>query len=219
MFRWARGEISTARGLVHELLALAGREGKPDFWLQAHHARMDYLTFLGDLQAALRHADEGMAIYSPEEHRSLAQDYGGHDPGVCAMAHTSPQPLWLAGYPEQALRKSQQSLALASELSHGPSVAHALFHAVWLDQFRRDHRSARDRAAALVSRASDQGQMLYVAIGTIFSGWAFAAGGETDRKRSPTPAGARPLSSHGGQELGAVLRCLARRAAGKGRAR
>jgi predicted ATPase len=179
MFRWARGEISTARGLVDELLALAQQEGKLDFQLQAHHAGWTTFTFLGDLETALYHAEAGVAIYRPEEHGSLALDYGGHDPGVCARAHAS-QPLWLAGYPDKALRKSQQSLALASELSHGPSVAHALFHAVWLDQFRRDDQSGRGRAEALITRAYDQGQMLYVAIGTIFLGWALAAGGDYD---------------------------------------
>src|SRR5262249_52315089 len=112
MFRWARGEISTARGLVHELLALAAQEGKLEFQLQAHHAGWTTFTFLGDLQTALRHAEEGVAIYRPEEHGSLALAYGGHDPGVCARAHAS-QPLWLAGYPDRALRESEQSLALA----------------------------------------------------------------------------------------------------------
>ena len=179
LIRWARGEISIASRLVEELLDLAGRDGGAVFQLQAHHAGWTTCTYCGDLKAALHHAEQGVAIYRREEHSTLAIGYGGHDPGVCARAHAS-QPLWLIGYPDKALHSSQQSLALAQELSHIPSVSHALFHAAWLHQFRRDERAARDQAEALIARATDQGQKMYVAMGTIFLGWASAVGGTTE---------------------------------------
>ena len=173
LIRWARGEISVASGLVEELLDLARREGSTTFRLQAHHAGWTTCTYLGDLKTAIHHAERGVAVYSREEHSTLAIGYGGHDPGVCARAHAS-QPLWLIGYPDKALHSSQQSLTLAHDLSHNPTVTHALFHAAWLHQFRRDERAARDKAEALIARATDQGQAMYVAMGTIFSGWASA---------------------------------------------
>ena len=179
LIRWARGEISVASGLVEELLDLARREGSTTFRLQAHHAGWTTCTYLGDLKTAVHHAERGVAIYSREEHSTLAIGYGGHDPGVCARAHAS-QPLWLIGYPDKALHSSQQSLTLAHELSHNPSVTHALFHAAWLHQFRRDERAARDQAEALIARATDQGQTMYVAMGTVFLGWASAFAGATE---------------------------------------
>ena len=178
LFRWARGEITVARGLVDELLALAQRERKTVFRLQAHHAAWTTFTYLGEVETALEHAKRGMAIYQPKKHGSLASNFGGHDPGVCAKAHAS-QPLWLLGYPERAARSSRQSLELAQQLSHVPSVVHALFHGVWLDQFRRDEHAAQNRAEILINMAANQGQLQYVAIGTIFRGWALAAQGET----------------------------------------
>ena len=176
LIRWARGEISVASGLVEELLDLAQREGSTTFRLQAHHAGWTTCTYLGDLKTAVHHAERGVAIYSREEHSTLAISYGGHDPGVCARAHAS-QPLWLIGYPDKALHSSQQSLTLAHDLSHNPTVTHALFHAAWLHQFRRDERAARDQAEALIARATEQGQAMYVAMGTIFLGWASAFAG------------------------------------------
>jgi Adenylate and Guanylate cyclase catalytic domain/AAA ATPase domain len=169
LIRWARGEISVASGLVEELLDLARREGRTTFRLQAHHAGWTTCTYLGDLKTAIHHAERGVAVYSREEHSTLAIGYGGHDPGVCARAHAS-QPLWLIGYPDKALHSSQQSLTLSHDLSHNPTVTHALFHAAWLHQFRRDERAARDKAEALIATATDQGQAMYVAIGTIFLG-------------------------------------------------
>jgi adenylate cyclase len=83
------------------------------------------------------------------------------------------------GYAERAIQSSRQALELAQQLSHGPSVVHAHFHAVWLDQFRRDERAAHERAEILINMASNQGQLQYVAIGNIFMGWALAAKGGT----------------------------------------
>jgi predicted ATPase len=86
----------------------------------------------------------------------------------------------LKGHPDKALTSSNQSLELARQLSHGPSLVHALFHAVWLDQFRRDPVSAYERAEALTRLATDQGQFMYVAVGSIFMGWVLTEHGEAE---------------------------------------
>jgi predicted ATPase len=179
LFRSARGEMTAAQELVDELLGLARREANEIFQLEAHHAGWTTFTYLGDLETAINHTRRGTAIYRPKEHGLLAADFGGHDPGVCAKAHAS-QPLWLMGYPDRAIQSSEQSLALARELKHGASVIHALFHAVWLDQFRRDHRAAQARAEAVIGMASDQGQLMYLAMGTVFLGWASAVAGQAE---------------------------------------
>jgi hypothetical protein len=44
----------------------------------------------------------------------------------------------MLGYPDQALRSSQQALTLARELSDPASLAHARFFIAMLYQFRRD---------------------------------------------------------------------------------
>jgi predicted ATPase len=179
LMRWARGEVSVAKGLIGEMLKLADRDGSETFRLQANHAGWTTCTYCGDLKSALHHAEQGVAIYRREEHGTLAIGYGGHDPGVCARAHAS-QPLWLIGYPDKAVRSSQESLALAQELSHGPSMTHALFHDTWLHQFRRDERAANDQAEALIASATNQGQAMYVAIGKVFLGWALAVAGRME---------------------------------------
>jgi hypothetical protein len=154
-------------------------DGSEAFRLQAHHAGWTTCTYRGELETALYHSEQGVAIYRPEAHGTLAIGFGGHDPGVCARAHAS-LPLWLIGYPDKALRSSQQSLSLAHELSHTPSMTHALFHDAWLHQFRRDERAANDQAAALIARAMDQGQAMYAAMGKVFLGWASAVAGRAE---------------------------------------
>ena len=51
--------------------------------------------------------------------------------------------LWQLGYPDQALKKIQEALTLAQELSHPPSLAGALYFAAELHQLRREGQAAQ----------------------------------------------------------------------------
>jgi hypothetical protein len=93
------------------LLILAHRQHDPALLLQAHRALGTTLFFLGELAPARAHLEQGIAFYNPQQHRSHAFRYG-IDPGVscrCAAALTH----CMLGYPDQALRRSDEALALA----------------------------------------------------------------------------------------------------------
>ena len=49
----------------------------------------------------------------------------GQDPGVACQSYAC-LALWFLGYPDQALKRSQEALTLAQELSHPFSLAFAL---------------------------------------------------------------------------------------------
>jgi predicted ATPase len=78
-----RAEFQAARELGEELLVLAQRYQDRDFLLQAHHALWTTLILLGEFTLARAHLQQGMFLYDPQQHRSHAFLYGGHDPGVC----------------------------------------------------------------------------------------------------------------------------------------
>ena len=80
--------------------------------------------------------------------------------------------LWLLGYPEQALRRSQDTLALAHELAHPHSLANALHFAAMLHQFRREAPAVHALAEATVTLATEQGLAQWLAVGTSIRGWA-----------------------------------------------
>jgi hypothetical protein len=61
------------------------------------------LCFLGVLDDARAHAEQGIAIYVPERHHSLAALYSGFDLGVGCRGGLAVN-LWLLGYPDQAAR-------------------------------------------------------------------------------------------------------------------
>ena len=176
LYHTARGEAQTARDLGGELLSLAEQQGDPELTLQAHHAAWGGVTLLGEFESALDHVEQGMAIYDPGQHRSHAMRYGGHDPGVCGRAQGAII-LWMLGYPDRAQDSAHQAMALARELSHPPSVAHALFWTTWVHQFRRQPRVVLECAEALVEVAREQSLASYLTYGTLFKAWSLVAEG------------------------------------------
>jgi predicted ATPase len=86
----------------------------------------------------------------------------------------------MRGYPDQALRSSQEALTLARQLSHPTSLAHARLHISQFHQFRRDDSETLAGAEALQELATEQGLHFYLAGGLLLRGWALAEGGHAE---------------------------------------
>ncbi len=155
-FYHTRNQLNTARELAEQLLQLAQTLQHRGFLLEAHRAMGETLSQLGELAAARAHFEAAMALYEPQQHRSHAFVYGNQDPGVYCLAHLS-ETLWLLGYPDQALQRSQQALTLAQELGHPFSLATALYFAAHLHDFRREARGTQERAEELRALAQELG--------------------------------------------------------------
>jgi predicted ATPase len=67
---------------------------------------------------------------------------------------------------------------LAQELSHPYSLAYARCHAAIVLQWRRDVLAVHEQAEAAITLATEQGFPLWVAMGTVFRGWALAMQGQ-----------------------------------------
>jgi predicted ATPase len=120
---------------------------------------------------------QGIALYDPQQHRSHAFLYGGHDPGVCCLSQDA-HALWMLGYPDQALQTMHEALRLARELSHSHSLALALGYAVGLHASRREVQAAQRRAEELIVLSREQGFPVWLALGTAMQGWALAEQGQ-----------------------------------------
>ena len=173
---YGRGEIPTARNLGEQLLSLGQRAHDPALLLQAHHALGPTYVIAGDWTSARTHLDQSIALYDPQQHRAHAFLYGGHDPCVCCLGLAA-WCLWMLGYPDQALRRSREALALARELSHPTSLAHARYQVGIFHQFRRDVPETQEQAEALQRLAAEQGLPFYLAAGSVLRGWALAERG------------------------------------------
>ena len=165
-----RGELRIGRGLGEQLLTLAQRVQDPALLLEAHHELWANLSALGELTAARTHTEQGFVLYDPQQHKHHAFLYGGHDPGVCSGYHGA-EVLWLLGYPDHALRRSRESLALARELSHPSTMANVLFFAAWFHQHRGEWQTVEARVEEGMTLATERGFSRWLAQATFLQGW------------------------------------------------
>jgi predicted ATPase len=116
-----------------------------------------------------------MVHYDPQQ-RSHAFRYG-QDAGVACLSLMA-RALWLLGYPDQALQRSHEALALAQELSHPASLAFAQDFAAMVYQLRREGQAAQKQAEAVMAHATGQGFPFRFAQGMMLYGWALAQQGQ-----------------------------------------
>ena len=175
-----RAEIHYAQNLASELLDLARDRDDTALLLQAHHASWTVTFSLQELTQCLSHAERGIALYDPEQHHAHTFVYGGHDPGVCARA-VGGMALWLLGYPDQAVEKVRDAVALAETLSHPFSHVQALGISSYIYQLRQETGPTRDCASATIALC-DEHQIAphYLASGIVLGGWAMATDGQAD---------------------------------------
>jgi predicted ATPase len=176
-FYQMQGQYQTARELADELLTLAQSIQDPAFLLEAHSAQWQTLLPMGELVPAREHVEQGMTLYNPQQHHSHAFLYGGYDPGVVCRIFAA-WGLWVLGYPDQALKRSQEALALAGGLFHPFSLAFALGSAALCHFLRREGQPAQERAEATITLSTEQGFPFWLAYGTILRGWALAEQGQ-----------------------------------------
>jgi predicted ATPase len=172
-----RAEHTPARELGEQLLDLAQRLSHPTSLLVAHHALGTTLFLLGELTPARHHLDHALALEAdqPQAHGAAATAPVARVTNHGYAAWT----LWLLGYPEQAMQRTQQALTLAHDLADLFSQVIALIYAAMLNLFRREAPAAQERAETGLALATEHGFPHWIAAGTIVLGGALAAQGQT----------------------------------------
>jgi class 3 adenylate cyclase/predicted ATPase len=152
----AGGELRKAQDLGEQLLAVAERSQDTSLILEAHHTLWATLNLRGEFSSTLTHAEEGIGLYDPNKHGQHAFQYGGHDPGVCALASEA-RALWLLGFPDKGLQKAQESLALARKLSHPFSLVFTtLVGVAWVHEHRGETRITEQLIDGILTLTSQQ---------------------------------------------------------------
>jgi predicted ATPase len=178
IIRLNRAEFQTAREFSEQLLTLAQGVQDAALLLEANLALGYSLFWLGEFTDARTHLEQGIALYDSQRHHALAFLYAGFDPGVACLSCAA-QSLWHLGYPDQALKKGQEALLLARELSHSPSLIFALGFAPTYF-LRREGQLAREWTEEVMTLSAEQGAAAWLAIGTIVRGWALTEQGQVE---------------------------------------
>jgi class 3 adenylate cyclase/predicted ATPase len=176
LFYQNRGALPTARELGDQLNRLAQRVAVPTLCLEAHDAHGSTLFQLGEYAAARTHLEQGIALIDTAVQRDLALRHGWA-PGVRCLVYAA-NTLWCLGAPAQAMRRSQESLALAQEIAHPHGLVLTHHWATYLHHRRREVSAVQAQAEALLTLATTQGFPLYIGFGTCWRGWALAMQGQ-----------------------------------------
>jgi adenylate cyclase len=153
---YVRAEHCRARALAEEALSLAQRAKDPLLVALAQWYLGLVLFSLGEYPAARTHLEQVITFYNPEQHHRSFVYLRGSDAGLGALAYDTCC-LWCLGYPDQALKRSQEALALARELGHPFSLADVLcYGGCMFSEMRRDGLALKDHAEELMRLASEK---------------------------------------------------------------
>ncbi|TVP49341.1 MAG: hypothetical protein EA350_02310 [Gemmatimonadales bacterium] len=139
-FHMIRGDLAASRAQAASLLAQAEAVGNSAYLMSVHHVAGVTSEFLGDLVESNRLLERARELHDPARHLEYTQMFG-IDPGMIARA-MSARPLWSLGYPDQALRRSRETIELGRSQRQPVSLVFALLVAEGVHLFRGEAAEA-----------------------------------------------------------------------------
>jgi predicted ATPase len=194
-FYQERAELRTAHELAEQLLHIGQRLQDPIGLLWAHSALGFTLRVTGEFAQARAHFEQSLALYN----RHTPRAYGFvFNPGVDSLCGLS-QTLYLLGYPDQALQRAQEALALARELAHPFSLAEALSYAARMHRRRGEQEAAQALEEASMALCCKQGFAQGLAQETVLHGWDLAKQGQAEAGIAQMHQGLEALRATGAE--------------------
>ena len=156
VYYFVRAEYDQARELAEETFSLA-KEVKDPLLVALGNWLLGFIAFsLGEFSSALGHLEQVIDFYDPELHHHAFIVLRGSDAGVSALAFYACS-LWCLGYPDQAVKHSQEALALARELDHPFSLTDTISYAgCFFNMMRRDSQAMGENARELIQLVADK---------------------------------------------------------------
>jgi DNA-binding winged helix-turn-helix (wHTH) protein/predicted ATPase len=172
-------DLTRAREIGEELLALAERDGDSVARAHAHRAIGQSLLYLGDPEAAHRHLTETAAFFAtataaPRAPSRLAQNSEIGALGFDAVTS------WVLGYPDRALRLAEASLASGQRTGNPVFISFALSGLAWVRHLRRDGAGALEAAEGAMALAREHELSPRWAQAAIFRGAALCQQGRAE---------------------------------------
>jgi len=193
-----RGQYGPAQDAGETMLDLGRRKSEePGYLLEAERAVGAVLLARGYQHEALEHLENGIRIYDPGRHHQHTLHFAS-DPGLSCMLW-SLLPLWLLGYPDKAIKRSDYALDLATGFGHAFTLSYAATFATWVRVFCRDWDGTKQYAENAIKISSDRGFLLWLAVATVFHGRALFKCGEPDAGIATLRRGIAAYRSTGAQ--------------------
>jgi tetratricopeptide (TPR) repeat protein len=169
-------KLSVAIQIAGRSYSLAQEQNDPALMIVACAALAANLFFLGDFEAARQYARQGAKIWRSGGVKSLPEDVD--TPVVGCLCHGALSE-WHLGEITSCKAKMEEAISLAKELNDMNALALALDWAAMLGNCERNPAEV-DRLASELSELSTRHNFVYwLAVGTVWRGWAHSASGDT----------------------------------------
>ena len=165
-----RGHVEAACELAEQCQRLAAGAPQPNLVAEADFCLGVSSLFVGRLAEARERLNRSVVGSDVRCRRDLVASEM-RDPRTIALVHLA-HASWLCGYPEQAVRVSQEAVATARAAGHPFTLTYALLGASWLSQLGRDVPATRALAADALACATEEGFPAFLAMARIIRDWA-----------------------------------------------
>jgi adenylate cyclase len=170
--------MKSAREAAEHMLSIARILNDPVLLAGSHVGLAMSRLHQGELVASRQHFEEVTRLYDVAQHGRYLQLYR-LDPAIhCASQMI--RLLWLLGFPDQARRKAEESVALARALSSLLSLAFCENFAAQLYQNLRTPEKTKEHAQACIAICDEHAIQLERAWVEVWYGWAVAELGEIE---------------------------------------
>ncbi len=178
LFYAIRGNLREYRERAEDVLRMAERSGNPAFLMGGYHLVGVSGEFIGDMEESRRLLEQGIALHVPADHLKYTAMYG-LDPGMICRAMVS-RPLWVLGYPDQALARATETLALARSQRQPMTLAFALLVLEGVHLYRGEPAEVVGLGDEVIALAKDYGLAQEKEWGRAFQGSAYTRLGRLD---------------------------------------
>lgn len=139
-YRMIRGDLEQVSADTKTLMAQAEASGTNAFMMAVDHVAGVSNEFIGNFLDSHRLLERARERHVPAEHQAYNAMFG-IDPGMVARA-MSARPLWALGYPDQALARSRETIALGRSQRQPVTFVFALLVAQGIHLYRGEAAEA-----------------------------------------------------------------------------
>jgi len=174
-YYFMRADFAKAREFAEQVAAMEQPRPLEMRTLQAEWAISNILFHQGELESAVTRMDQCLQKYDRARHHPGAVQ----DPGVMCLCYSA-WAVWELGYPDEAMKRANEVIALADALDHKFSIGQAYGICAGVSFFRGENELALLRAGQAVDVCEVHGFSVWLAHAKMLRGRMVAQSGRVD---------------------------------------
>ncbi|MBA3857880.1 MAG: hypothetical protein C0507_13330 [Cyanobacteria bacterium PR.3.49] len=191
-----KGDLKLAMSLADDMVTFARHVPDIGILMEAYAAPAVARFYIGDFEGCRHYCQEAISEHENLEHCRLWTLMTGQNSALHMRCYLMVA-LFHLGYPEQAIKLNDEMLAMAREIGHPFSLAHALHFTCWLYINCRMPEQLHAAGLEETKIANEQGFALWQSTGTFFTGAGLFLKGEVDEGISLMEKGVASFRSIG----------------------